>query len=135
MCKGRVHSTLLSREQTLHTLVTLPALCLTEFYQPGCAWLSGALHGHFGDLYGAFQLGIKNLSVLDKKKKYPMEYQKGDDAWDQYVEALNNLQGLYARKYMSKKWWSQDVVETLLPLHLAWWAANSRLVGRESYST
>jgi hypothetical protein len=35
----------------------------SEFYQSGGTWLSSALHGHFVDLYGAFKLGIRNLSV------------------------------------------------------------------------
>jgi hypothetical protein len=29
-----------------------------EFYQSRGAQLSGALHGHFVDLYGAFKLGL-----------------------------------------------------------------------------
>jgi hypothetical protein len=56
-----------------------------------CARLSSALHGHFADLYGAFKIGVRRLSVLDKEKKYPMEYQIGGDACDHYVDAINNL--------------------------------------------
>jgi hypothetical protein len=42
---------------------------IAEFYQSCPTWLSGALHGHFLDLYSAFKIGIRNLSVLDKEKK------------------------------------------------------------------
>jgi hypothetical protein len=34
-------------------------------------------------------LGIWNLPVLDKEKVQTMEYQKGDDACNQYEEELN----------------------------------------------
>ncbi len=78
------------------------------------------MHGNFVDLYGAFKLGIRNLSVLVKEKKCPTEFEKGDEACGQYVEALNNLLGSDARNYMSKKWCSQDAAEMLLPLHLAY---------------
>jgi hypothetical protein len=36
------------------------------------------------------------------------------------VEALNNLLGLDAKKYNSKKWWSHGVVEMLLPMHIGY---------------
>jgi len=45
---------------------------IAEFYQSGPSQLSGALHGHFVDLYSAFKVGIRNLSVVDKEKKYPV---------------------------------------------------------------
>jgi len=53
---------------------------IAEFYQSGPTRLSGALYGHFLDLYGAFKVGIRNLSVLDREKKCPVEYKAGDDA-------------------------------------------------------
>ena len=89
-----------------------------EFYQSGCTQLSSALHGHFVNSYGTFKLGIRSLPVLNKEKKCPQDYKKGDDACDDYVEALNNLL-VSERKHQSKKWRSQDVVEMLLPLNLA----------------
>jgi hypothetical protein len=49
------------------------------------------LHRHFVDFYGAFELGIRHLSVKDKEKKRT-EYQKGDDICNQYVVALDNVQ-------------------------------------------
>jgi hypothetical protein len=39
----------------------------TEYYQSGGIRLSGALHGHFVDLYSSFKLGIRHLSVEDKE--------------------------------------------------------------------
>ena len=71
---------------------------IAEFYQSGPPRLSGALHGHFVDLYSAFKVGIKNLSVVDREKKCPVEYKAGDDAMAEYVEALNNLLCLDAKK-------------------------------------
>ena len=47
-----------------------------------------------------------------------MDYVKGDDCCKENVEALNNLLCLDAKKYNLKKWWSQDVMEMLLPMHL-----------------
>jgi len=64
---------------------------IAEFYQSGPTWLSGALHGHFVDLYSAFKVGIRNVSVVDNEKKCPVEYKAGDDAMTEYMEALNNL--------------------------------------------
>jgi hypothetical protein len=51
----------------------------TEYYQSGVIQLSGALHGHFVDLYTSFKLGIRLLSVEDRDKKCPAMYTKGDD--------------------------------------------------------
>jgi hypothetical protein len=93
---------------------------ITEFYQSSPTRLSGALHGHFVDLYSAFKLGIRNLSVVDKEKKCPLEYKAGDDDLVEYVEALNNLLCSDAKKYQSKKWWSHGVVELLLPMHIGY---------------
>jgi hypothetical protein len=42
---------------------------IAEFYQSGPSQLSGALHGRFVDLYSAFKVRIRNLSVVDKEKK------------------------------------------------------------------
>jgi hypothetical protein len=92
----------------------------TKYYQSGCIWLSGALHGHFVDLYSSFKLGIRLLSVQDKEKKCPIVYTKGDDCCDEYVEALNNLLGSDVKKYNFKKWWSCGVVEMLLPMHIGY---------------
>jgi hypothetical protein len=47
-------------------------------------------------------------------------YTKGDDCWDEYVEVLNNLLELDAKKYNSKKRWSRGVVEMLLPMHIGY---------------
>jgi uncharacterized protein YqeY len=92
----------------------------TEYYQSGCIWLSGALHGHFVDLYSSFKLGIRHLSVQDTEKKCPIIYTKGDDCCNEYVEALKNLLGSDVKKYNSKKWWSRGVVEMLLPMHIGY---------------
>jgi hypothetical protein len=92
----------------------------TEYYQSGGSQLSGALHGHFVDLYSSFKLGIKHLSVQDKEKKCPLDYAKGGDYCEEYVEALKNLLCLDAKKYNSKNWWSWDVMEMLLLMHLAY---------------
>jgi hypothetical protein len=70
---------------------------IAKFYQSGPTRLSSALHGHFVDLYSAFKLGIRNLSLVDKEKKCPLEYKAGDDDLVEYVDA---------KKYQSKKWWS-----------------------------
>jgi hypothetical protein len=91
---------------------------IAEFYQSGATQLSGALHGNFVDLYGAFKVEIRNLSVLDKERKCPVEYKAGDDAMVEYVEALDNLLSSDSKKFNSKKWWSCGVVELLLPMHL-----------------
>jgi hypothetical protein len=90
----------------------------TQYYQAGGIQLSGALHGHFVDLYSSFKLGIRHLSVEDKDKKCPAMYIKGDDCCEEYVEALNNLLGSDAKKYNSRKWLSCGVVEMLLPMHI-----------------
>jgi hypothetical protein len=37
---------------------------ISEVYQSSAARLSGALHGHFVDHYGAFKVGIRNLSFF-----------------------------------------------------------------------
>jgi hypothetical protein len=93
---------------------------IAKFYQSSPTRLSGALHGHFVDLYSAFKVRIRNLSVVDKEKKCPVEYTAGDDAVTEYVEALNNLLCLEAKKYNLKKWWSSGVVELLLPMHIGY---------------
>jgi len=93
---------------------------IAEFYQSGPTRHSGALHGHFVDLYSAFKVGIRNLSVLDKEKKCSVVFVKGDDAVEEYMESLNNLLCSDMKKYNSKKWWSRGVVELLLPMHLAY---------------
>jgi hypothetical protein len=93
---------------------------IAEFYQSGPSRLSGALHGHFVDLYSAFKIGIRNLSVVDKEKKCPVEYVAGDEVVGEYVEALNNLLCSDAKKYQSKKWWSCGVIELLLQMHIAY---------------
>jgi hypothetical protein len=93
---------------------------IAKFYQSGPTRLSGALHGHFVDLYSAFKVGIRNLSILDKEKKCPVEYKAGDDAMAEFMEALNNLLCSDAKKYQSKKWWSHCVVELLLPMHIGY---------------
>jgi hypothetical protein len=93
---------------------------IAEFYQSGLTRLSGALHGNSVDLYGAFKVGIRNLSVLDREKKCPVEYKAGDDAAAEYVEALNNLLCSNAKKYNLKKWWNHGVVELLLPMHIGY---------------
>jgi hypothetical protein len=54
------------------------------------------------DLYRAFKLGIRNLSLLDKEKKCPLEYKAGDDTIDKYMEALNNLLSSDSKKYTSE---------------------------------
>jgi hypothetical protein len=77
---------------------------IAEFYQSGPSQLSSALHGHFVDLYSAFKVGIRNLSVVDKEKKCPVEYVAGDEVVGEYVEAINNLLCLDAKKYNLKKW-------------------------------
>jgi hypothetical protein len=92
----------------------------TKYYQSGGIQLSGALHGHFVDLYSSFKLGIRLLSVEDKDKKCPAMYTKGDDCCKEYVEALNNLLGSDGKKYNLKKWWSRGVVEMLLPMHIGY---------------
>jgi hypothetical protein len=38
----------------------------------------------------------------------------------EYVEALNNLLCLDAKKYQSKKWWSCGVIELLLQMHIVY---------------
>jgi hypothetical protein len=91
---------------------------IAEFYQAGAPRLSSALHGHFVDLYGAFKLGIRNLSQVDTKAKCPVEYKVDDEACMEYVEALNNLLSSESKKYNSKKWWSRGIVELLLEMHL-----------------
>ena len=50
------------------------------------------------DLYGVFKLGIRNLSIVDKEKKCPLEYKAGDDALVEYMEALINLEKAMAHK-------------------------------------
>jgi hypothetical protein len=81
---------------------------IAEFYHSGPRRLSGALHGHFVDLYSAFKVGIGNLSVVDKERKCPVEYKAGDETVAEYVEALSNLLCSDAKKYISKKWWSHQ---------------------------
>jgi hypothetical protein len=89
----------------------------TKYYQSGGIQLSGALHGHFVDLYSSFKLGIRHLSVEDKDKKCPAVYTKGDNCCDKYVEALNNLLGSDGKRYNSKKWWSHGVVDAPANAH------------------
>jgi hypothetical protein len=55
---------------------------ISEFHQSGGTGLSSALHGHFVDSYGAFKLGIRKLSVLNKEKKCPQDYKKWNHAFD-----------------------------------------------------
>jgi hypothetical protein len=92
----------------------------TEYYQSSGIWLSGALHGHFVDLYSSFKQGIRHLSVQDTEKKSPIIYTKGDDCCEEYMDALYKLPGLDAKKYNSKKWWSCGVAEMLLPMHIGY---------------
>jgi hypothetical protein len=69
---------------------------------------------------GPFKVGIRNLSVVDKEKKCPVEYKARDDAVAEYVEAFNILLCSDTKKYNSKKWWSHGVVELLLPMHIGY---------------
>jgi hypothetical protein len=93
---------------------------IAEFYQSGPTRLSGALHRNIVDFYSGFKVRIRNLSVLGKERKCPVEYKAGDDAMAEYMEALNNLLCSDAKKYQSKKWWSHGVVELLLPMHIGY---------------
>jgi hypothetical protein len=54
------------------------------------------------DLYGSFKLGIRHLSVQDKEKKCPVDFVKVDNCCEEYVESLDNLLCLDAKKYNSK---------------------------------
>jgi hypothetical protein len=49
-----------------------------EYYTIRNFELSSALHAHFVDLYGAFKLGIRDLSLLWVNKCCIL-YEKGDD--------------------------------------------------------
>jgi hypothetical protein len=58
-------------------------------------------------------------NVLNCSESSP-HWGKVYDAVDEDVESLSNLLCLETNKYNLKKWWSQGVMEMLLPMHLAY---------------
>jgi hypothetical protein len=80
-------------------------MCQDYYSSTTSARLSSTLHGHFVDMYSSFKLGIRNLLLLDKSKKCPNTFEKGDDAADEYVVSLFNILISDSKKYKSKKWW------------------------------
>ncbi len=65
------------------------------------------------ELYSSFKLGIRNLLLKNRTKKFPSIDEKGDAVVDEYLVALLQLIFSDSKKYQSKKWWSSDVVELL----------------------
>jgi hypothetical protein len=105
----------------------------TEYYQSSGIWLSGALHGHFVDLYSSFKQGIRHLSVQDTEKKSPIIYTKGNDCCEEYMDALNKLLGLDAKNTIQRSGgavvWRRCSCQCILATPLSLEVGNKLLVG------
>jgi hypothetical protein len=79
---------------------------------------STTLHGHFVDLYSALKQGIRALSLQSGAPKCPTNLTDAvDEESEVYVKAL--LEMLQSdKKFSPKKWWSVEVTQQLLKLHL-----------------
>jgi len=83
------------------------------------ARLSSTLHAHFVELYSAFKLGIRTLSQLPNAPKCPTSVTADNqDDCELYIQTLHTLLISDKRKFQSPKWWSFEVVNLLLVLHL-----------------
>jgi hypothetical protein len=58
----------------------------------------------FFELYSAYKLAIRYLSLQDEELKYSTVYEKGNPAVDQYFIALLQLILSEPEKSQSKKW-------------------------------
>jgi hypothetical protein len=79
---------------------------------------SATLQNHFIELYSAFKLGIRTTSLVAGSMRYPSVFVKGEQETDDYVQSLAALLVSDGKRFHPKKWWSPDVVELLLELHL-----------------
>ncbi len=92
---------------------------LEVYHQMGVApRQSTTLQGHFVDLYSALKQGICALSLQSGAPKCPTNATEVDNE-----ESVSNVKALFEmlqskRKFQPKKWWSVEVTQQLLKLHL-----------------
>jgi hypothetical protein len=79
---------------------------------------STTLQGYFVEMYSALKQGICAFSLMSGAPKCPTKVENNDNSeLALYVEALfAMLQS--NKKFQLKKWWSVEVTEQLLKLHL-----------------
>jgi hypothetical protein len=82
-------------------------------------WMSSTLHAHFVELYSAFKAGLQTLSVLPNSPKCPSSVSAANQEESEfYIKSLHSLLLSDKKKFQPSKWWSFEVVNLLLVLHL-----------------
>jgi hypothetical protein len=80
---------------------------------------SGTLHGHFCELYSALKSGICLLSVLNKELLCPTFIETANE--EEFITYASKLYESLLSKpktFKPRKWWSLEVVQLLLKLHV-----------------
>jgi hypothetical protein len=93
---------------------------VTSYYHPNNRMrMSSTLHAHFVELYSAFKAGIRTLSVLPNSPKCPSSVSAANQEESEfYIKSLHSLLLSDKKKFQPSKWWSFEVVNLLLVLHL-----------------
>jgi hypothetical protein len=77
---------------------------------------SVTLQSHFVELYSGFKNGIHGISLIVGAHKCPASFVNDDTEVNNYIQNLQEY--LLNSKKIPKKWWSSEVVQLLLQLHL-----------------
>lgn len=77
---------------------------------------SVTLQSHFVELYSGFKNAIRGLSLIVGAPKCPSSFVNDDTEVNNYIQNLQEY--LLNSKKIPKKWWSSEVVQLLLQLHL-----------------
>jgi hypothetical protein len=78
---------------------------------------STTLHSHFVELYSALKQGIRDLLLCDGSPKCPTLLAEGAES-EVYVKTLFEVLSSDSKKFQPKKWWSLEVMKSLLSCHL-----------------
>jgi hypothetical protein len=80
---------------------------------------SGTFHGHFCELYSALKSGIHLLSVLTKELLCPTFIENdNEEEFITYASKLYETLLSKPKTFKPWKWWSLEVVQLLLKLHV-----------------
>jgi hypothetical protein len=92
----------------------------TSYYHPNNRMrMSSTLLAHFVELYSAFKAGIRTLFVLPNSPKCPSSVSAANQKESEfYIKSLHSLLLSDKKKFQPSKWWSFEVVNLLLVLHL-----------------
>jgi hypothetical protein len=77
---------------------------------------SVTLQSHFVELYSGFKNAIHGLSLIVGAPKCPSSFVNDDTEVNNYIDNMQEY--LLNSKRIPKKWWSSEVVQLLLQLHL-----------------